>query len=84
MAGELEALIVDRLMGETMTELAQELQGSSSRPGVEHLAERIRIGAGTSFRVLRRHPRLLDCSYCSDLSARWHCSGRRLGSTDDP
>ncbi|HNP57099.1 MAG TPA: TetR/AcrR family transcriptional regulator [Gordonia sp. (in: high G+C Gram-positive bacteria)] len=53
---ELEALIVDRLMGETMTELAQELQGSSSRPGVEHLAERIRIGAGTSFRVLRRHP----------------------------
>lgn len=53
---ELEALIVDRLMGETMTELADELRGSSARPGVEHLAERIRIGARTSYRVLRRHP----------------------------
>ncbi|MFT4201572.1 TetR/AcrR family transcriptional regulator [Gordonia sp. (in: high G+C Gram-positive bacteria)] len=53
---ELEALIVDRLMGEMMLELAEDLKGSSARPGVEHLAERIRIGARTSYRVLRRHP----------------------------
>nr|WP_040523863.1 TetR/AcrR family transcriptional regulator [Gordonia araii] len=53
---ELEALIVDRLMGEMMVELADELRGSSAEPGARHLAERIRIGAHTSYAVLKRHP----------------------------
>ena len=43
-------------MGETMTELAQELQGIVVAARRRAPAERIRIGAGTSFRVLRRHP----------------------------
>ncbi len=53
---ELEALIVDRLMGEMMQALADDLNGSPVRPGAEHLAERIRIGARTSYRVLKAHP----------------------------
>ncbi len=53
---ELEALIVDRLMSEMMQDLAVELRGTSAQPGVEHLGDRIRIGARTSYRVLKRHP----------------------------
>lgn len=53
---ELEALVVDRLMGEMMRELVVEVEGLSRAPGPEHLADRIRLGARTSYRVLRRHP----------------------------
>ncbi|MFT3901351.1 MAG: TetR/AcrR family transcriptional regulator C-terminal domain-containing protein [Gordonia sp. (in: high G+C Gram-positive bacteria)] len=53
---ELEALIVDRLMGEMMAELTEDLKGASVEAGVAHLAERIRAGARASYRVLRRHP----------------------------